>query len=55
MRYKELYGKVRVHFEGVLAELRKLRGSNPALKTQIEVIETFLIELDGLIKFPRFI
>lgn len=55
IRYKELYGKLRVHFEGVLAELRKLRTSNPALKVQIEIIETFLIELDGLIKFPRFI
>lgn len=55
IRYKELYGKLRVHFEGVLLELRKLRTSNPALKVQIEIIETFLIELDGLIKFPRFI
>lgn len=55
VRYKELYSNLRVHFEGVLAELRKLRGSNPALKIQIEIIETFLIELDKLIKFPRFI
>lgn len=55
VRYKELYGKLRVHFEGVLAELRKLKGTNPSIKVQIEIIETFLIELDKLIKFPRFI
>jgi hypothetical protein len=55
IRYKELYGKLRVHFEGVLAELRRLKVQTPALKIQIEIIETFLIELDKLIQFPRFI
>lgn len=38
-----------------MIELRKLRGSNPALKIQIEIIEAFLIELDKIIQFPRFI
>jgi hypothetical protein len=54
IRYKELYGQVRVHFETVLLELRKLRTQTPALKIQIEIIETFLVELDKLIQFPRF-
>lgn len=54
VRYKELYGTLRVHFETVLLELRKLRTQTPALKIQIEIIETFLVELDKLIQFPRF-
>jgi hypothetical protein len=44
-----------VHFEGVLAELRRLKVQTPGLKVQIDIIETFLIELDRLIQFPRFI
>lgn len=55
IRYKELYANIRVHFEGVLVELRKLKVQTPGLKVQIEVIETFLAELDKLIQFPRFI
>lgn len=55
IRYKELYGTLRVHFERVLVELRKIKTQTPALKIQIEIIETFLIELDKLIQFPRFI
>jgi hypothetical protein len=38
-----------------LPELRRLRGSNQALKVQIEMIEAFLIELDKLIAFPRIV
>lgn len=37
-----------------MAELRKLKVQTPALKVQIEIIETFLIELDKIIQFPRF-
>lgn len=37
-----------------MAELRKLRVQTPALKVQIEIIETFLIELDKIIQYPRF-
>lgn len=54
IRYKELYGKIRIHFEGVLVELRKIKTQTPALKIQIEILETFLIELDKIIQFPRF-
>lgn len=38
----------------MLVELRKIKASTPAVKIQIEIIETFLIELDKIIKFPRF-
>lgn len=54
-KYKGLYGKLKIQFEALLAELRRLRGSNPALKVQIEMIEAFLIELDKLIAFPRIV
>ena len=45
-KYKGLYGKLKIQFEALLVELRRLRGNNPALKVQIELIEGFLIELD---------
>lgn len=54
IRYKELYAQIRIHFETVLIELRKLKVQTPALKVQIDIIETFLIELDKIIQFPRF-
>ena len=37
-----------------MTELRKLKVQTPGLKVQIEVIETFLIELDKLIQYPKF-
>ena len=54
-KYKGLYGKLKVQFEALLVELRKMRTSNPALRAQIEIIEAFLIELDKLIAFPRIV
>jgi hypothetical protein len=54
-KYKGLYGKLKIQFEALLVELRRLRGNNPALKVQIELIEGFLIELDKLIAFPRIV
>lgn len=44
-KYKELYAQIRVHFETVLIELRKLRVNNVGLKVQIDIIEAFLVEL----------
>ena len=54
-KYQELYGKVKPQFEIILVELRKLRSSNPALKVQIDMIETFLAELSRLIAFPKIV
>ena len=54
IKYKELYAQIRIHFEAVLVELRRLKVQTPGLKVQIEIIETFLIELDKIIQFPRF-
>lgn len=44
-----------MNFEVVLVELRRLRTQNPNLKVAIDIIETYLIELDRLIQYPRFI
>lgn len=54
-RYHELHGKVKTHFDTLLAELRRLRTSNPALKIQIDTIEAFLVELNKLIAFPKIV
>ena len=55
LRYKELYGSVRGQFDILLVELRKMRTQNPGLKVQIDMIEAYIIELDKIIQFPRFI
>jgi hypothetical protein len=34
-KYKSLYSKIKVHFESVLTDLRKLKTSNPTLRSQI--------------------
>jgi len=54
-RYKELYGKVRIHFETILAELRRMKTSQPGLSMQIEIIEGFLIELEKLMNIARIV
>jgi hypothetical protein len=54
-RYKEIYGQIRIHFETVLVELRKLRVNNPAIKIQIDIIEAFLIELEKMLKVQRIV
>jgi hypothetical protein len=35
--------------------MRKLKTGNPSLKVQIELIETFLAQLDQFILFPRIV
>ena len=54
-KYKDIHGKVKLQFEGLLAELRKLKLSNPALQAQILIIERFLADLDSLIALPRIV
>lgn len=50
-----MYTQIRVHFETVLVELRKLRVNNPALKIQIDIIEAFLVELEKMMQFQRIV
>jgi hypothetical protein len=54
-RYKELYGTLKVRFEGLLTELRRLRTQNPNLKATIDIIEKFLLEFDRLAQFQRIV
>ena len=55
LRYKNLYGQVRIHFETLLVELRKMKVSSPGLRVQIEIIKAFLIELQKLAEFARIV
>lgn len=41
-RYKELYGLLKVRFEALLTELRRLRTKHPELKVGIDIVEKFL-------------
>lgn len=55
IKYKELYGSLRGQFDILLVELRKMRTQNPSIKVQIDMIEAYIIDLDKIIQFPRFI
>lgn len=55
IKYKEMYAKIRIHFETLLVELRRMKSGTPALKIQIEIIEAFLVELERMIEFPRIV
>jgi len=54
-KYKLLVKDIKVQLDGLLVEIRRLKMSNPALKVQIELIETFLAQLDQFILFPRIV
>jgi len=54
-RYKLLVKDVKVQLDALLLEIRKLKVSNPNLKIQIELIESFLTQLDQFILFPRIV
>lgn len=54
-KYKLLVKDVKGQLDLLLAELRRLRTSNPALRVQIEAIEGFLLQLDQFILFPRIV
>ena len=50
-----MYTQIRVHFETVLIELRRLRVGNAGLKVQIDIIEAFLVELEKMFQFQRIV
>lgn len=54
-RYKLLVKDIRVQLDLLVADLRKLRTSNPNLRAQIEGIEAFLAQLEQFILFPRIV
>jgi hypothetical protein len=45
-RLKILTKDIKVNFDVLLAELRKLKQANPNIKIQIEIIERFLAQLE---------
>ena len=54
-KYKLLTKDLRSNMDVLLAELKRLYKSNPALKVQIEFIENFLIQLNQHILTPRIV
>lgn len=46
---------IKVQLDLLITDLRKLRGTNPALQGQVTVIEKFLSELEQFILFPRIV
>lgn len=54
-KYKLLTKDIKVQLDLLLADLRKMRSSNPALQGQITLIEQFLSQLEQFILFPRIV
>lgn len=54
-KLKILTKDIKVNFDILLAELRKLRTSNPNLRIQIEIIEKFLVQLEDFILYPKIV
>lgn len=54
-KYKLLTKDIKIQIDALLVDLRKIRGTNPALKVQIEQIELFITQLDQFILFPRIV
>lgn len=52
-RLKILSKDIKVNFDLLLTELRKLLKSNPGFKIQIELIERFLLQLEDFILYPK--
>jgi len=50
---KILSKDIKVNFDFLLVELRKLIKSNPALKILIETIERFLAQFEEYILYPK--
>lgn len=52
-KLKLLTKDIKVNFDVLLSELRKLRQTSPNLKIQIEIIERFLSQLEEFILYPK--
>jgi hypothetical protein len=54
-KYKFLTANLKTNIGVLMAEIRKMRNTNPALGVLIETIEKFLAELEQFILFPRIV
>lgn len=52
-RLKILSKDIKVNFDLLIVELRKLIKSNPNLRMQIELIERFLAQFEEFILYPK--
>lgn len=54
-RFKEIYGVTRSQLNVILAELRRLRNTQPALAGQIDLLERYLTDFDRLAAIQRIV
>lgn len=54
-RYKLISKDLKVNLDLLLAEIRKMKGQNPQMKLQIEIIEKFLAQLEEFILYPKIV
>ena len=54
-RYKLLSKDLKGNLDILLVEIRKIKGTSPQLKIQIEIIEKFLAQLEEFILFPKIV
>jgi len=54
-KYKLLVKDIKIQIDILLVDLRKMKGNNPNLRAQIELIEGFITQLDQFILFPRIV
>jgi hypothetical protein len=54
-RYKEIYGVTRKQLDIIITELRRLRTSQPALSSQIDLLERYLTDFDRLAAVQRIV
>ena len=54
-RYKLISKDLKANLDILLIEIRKMKGSNPQLKIQIEIIEKFLAQLEEFIIYPKIV
>lgn len=54
-RYKLLSKDLKANLDVLLVEIRKMKGTSPQLKIQIEVIERFLAQLEEFVLYPKIV
>lgn len=54
-KYKELYGITHSQLQIIISELRRLRNTQPALSTQIELLVKYLADFDKLASLQRIV
>lgn len=54
-KYRLLSKDIKTNLDVLLVEIRKLKGSNPQLRVQVELIERFLAQFEEFILYPKIV